>query len=210
MAMVQKQPMTTKPGDERFRLFPTEKVKYVQYAATTASFESGFGGDGKVPPGKVSNARLELQTQPTVKGSLEFDLVVDGLTRHFTLPVVTSDKGHLRAAKSAAADALVCNNTWGAGSATSESDCIIQKGANFKELYNARGAFFGDQANLVAVHFSLRVNSPSRNRNGETAIGVIVLRAQPWRERALCLAKLAVSNCGDTRSSKRDYLSPFM
>lgn len=182
MAMVQKQPMTTKPGDERFRLFPKDKVKYVQHAATTASFVPGYGGDGEVPPGKVSNARLELQTQPTVKGSLEFDLVVDGLTRHFSLPVVssvTSEKGHLRATKSAAADALACNNTWSAASATSGSDCIIQNGANFKELYNATGAFFGDQANLVALHFSLRVNSPSRNRIGETALGVIVLKAQP-------------------------------
>ena len=86
---------------------------------------------------------------------------------------------HLRAAKSAADGALVCNNTWSSSSATSGSDCIIQNGANFKELYNATGAFFGDQANLVAVHFRLRVNSPSRNRNGETALAVIVLKAQP-------------------------------
>jgi hypothetical protein len=70
MAMVQKQPMTTKPGDERFRLFPKDKVKYVQHAATTASFDSGFGGDGKVPPGKVSNARLEPSRPSKVRWSL--------------------------------------------------------------------------------------------------------------------------------------------
>nr|WP_315400297.1 hypothetical protein [uncultured Duganella sp.] len=180
MAMVRKQPMAAKPGDERFKLFPKDQIKYAQHAATTASFESGFGGDGSVPPGKVSNARLELRTQPTVNGTLEFDLVVDGQTRHFTLPVVVpSGENHLRAAKSGAADALVCNNTWGSGTATSASDCIIENGANFKELYNATGAFFGDHANLAAVHFSLRVNSPSRNRNGETAVGVIVLKAWP-------------------------------
>lgn len=180
MAMVQKQPMTIKPGDERFMLFPQERVKYVQHAATTATFDVGFGGDGKLPPGKVSNARLELHTRPDVKGTLEFDLVVDGLTRHFTLPVVVpSGENHLRAAQSGAANARVCNQTWASNSATSGLDCIIENGANFKELYNATGAFFGDQASLAAVHFSLRVNSPARNRNGETAVGVIVLKVQP-------------------------------
>lgn len=180
MATLHKKPMVTKPGDERFRLFPKEKMKYAQHAATTASFQSGFGGDGTVPPGKVSNARLTLQTQPIVKGSLEFDLVIDGLTRHFTLPVVlSSDDGHLRATKSDAANALICNNTWGKDTGTSASDCIIGNGAYFEELYNATGAFFGDQASLAAVHFSLRVNSPPRNRQGETATGVIVLKVQP-------------------------------
>lgn len=69
MAMVHKQPMTIKPGDERFMLFPRERVNYVQHAATMASFQVGFGGDGKVPPGPVSNARLELHTRPDVKGT---------------------------------------------------------------------------------------------------------------------------------------------
>jgi hypothetical protein len=180
MAMVHKQPMTIKPGDERFMLFPRERVNYVQHAATMASFQVGFGGDGKVPPGQVSNARLELHTRPDVKGTLAFDLVVDGQTRHFTLPVVVPSGEHrLRAAQSGAANARVCNQTWASNSATSGLDCIIENGATFKELYNATGAFFGDQTSLAAVHFSLRVNSPSRNRNGETAVGVIVLKAQP-------------------------------
>lgn len=173
--------IANKPGDERFMLFPQARIKYVQHAATTATatFDVGFGGDGKLPPRKVSNARLELDTRPAVKGTLEFDLVINGQTRHFTLPVVVpADEHRLRAAQSGAANALVCDRTWAANSATSAADCIIENGANFKELYNATGAFFGDQASLTAVHFSLRVNSPARNRNGETASGVIVLKAQ--------------------------------
>ncbi|TWI64354.1 hypothetical protein IP91_03123 [Pseudoduganella lurida] len=178
MALVQKKPMVAKPGDERFKVFPKAVMNYGQHAATMATFDGGLGGDGKIPPGQVSNARLELATSPGIKGTLQFDLVIDGQTRHFSLPVaVESEEQHLRATQ--AGDPRVqCNLGWEALNVVSRNDCVIPNGATFKEMYDATGAFFGDQAALAAVHFKLRVNSPSRHRTGANAIGVIVLKVQ--------------------------------
>jgi len=179
MSVVQKQPMVLKPGDERFRLFPRERVSYGQHAATMASFDDGLGGDGLIVPGKVSNARLELQTYPGIKGVLRFNLSVDGENREFTIPVrAASEQDHLRATQSNDDKAQECNGSWRNMIVTATSGCTISNGAKTTEMYDATGAFFGDQASLVAVHFRLRVNSPPRNRIGATATGVIVLKAQ--------------------------------
>jgi hypothetical protein len=179
MSIVQKQPMVRKPGDERFRLFPRERVSYEQHAATTASFDDGLGGDGLIAPGKVSNARLDLLTYPGIKGVLRFNLIIDGENRQFTIPVrAASEQEHLRATQSNEDKAPECNGSWRNMIVTATSGCIISNGAQTKEMYDATGAFFGDQAGLAAVHFRLRVNSPPRNRVGATATGVIVLKAQ--------------------------------
>jgi hypothetical protein len=179
MSVVQKQPMVLKPGDERFRIFPRERISYEQHAATTATFDGGLGGDGLIVPGKVSNARLELLTHPGIKGVLRFDLAIDGENRQFTIPVrAASEQEHLRATQSNDDKAKECNGSWGNMIVTATSGCIISNGAQFTEMYDATGAFFGDRASLAAVHFRLRVNSPPRNRTGATATGVIVLKAK--------------------------------
>ena len=179
MAAVQKQGMASKPGDERFKVFTRERIDYAQHAATMATFDGGLGGDGNIVPGRVANARLELQTQPLVKGLLRFDLAIDGEVRQFAIPVrAASENDHLRATKSGADTAPECSGVWRAGDRVSAANCIVPNGAKFEELYEATGAFFGDHAGLAAVHFRLRVNSAPRNRIGATAVGVIVLKAQ--------------------------------
>lgn len=179
MAMVQKQPMVNKPGDERFKVFPRAAMDYRQHAATLATFDRGLGGNGNIVPGRVANARLDLQTTPVIKGMLRFDLAVDGDVRQFAIPVrAASEQEPLRATLSGADHAGECNTDLAAYNVAPRSSCIIPNGAAFTEAYDATGAFFGERGSLAAVHFRLRVNSPPRNRTGAIATGLIVLKAQ--------------------------------
>jgi len=179
MSLVQKEPMANKPGDERFSVFPRQRIDYQQHAATMASFDGGLGGDGNIVPGRVANARLELQTTPVIKGMLRFDLAIDGEVRAFAIPVrAASEADHLRATLSGADNAGECSYDMAATNMPPPSSCIVPNGAAFTEAYDATGAFFGDHGSLAAVHFRLRVNSPPRNRHGAIATGVIVLKVR--------------------------------
>jgi hypothetical protein len=61
-------------------------------------------------PGRVANARLALQTTPAIKGTLRFNLAVDGEVRAFTIPVrAASEVDHLRVTLSASDNAGECN-----------------------------------------------------------------------------------------------------
>ena len=71
-------------------LFRQRTMEYRQIGGTRTSFKGGLGGEGDIPSGKVSNARLKLETAPTLKGVLSFDLDVDGTTRTFSFPVMAN------------------------------------------------------------------------------------------------------------------------
>jgi hypothetical protein len=184
LSVAHRQPMVYKPGDEPFILFQKARIVYAQHAATTADFRGGHGGDGMIPSVKPANARLELQTRPVIKGVLRFDLAVDGQTRQFAIPLrAGSDMEQLRARVSDDDAAPVCA---GATPYTplGRDTCFVPNsvtwgtGQPLKEFYDAAGAFYGDHAGWVAIQYSLTVNSPSRNRAGDTARGILVLKAQ--------------------------------
>lgn len=181
MAMVQKQPMVSKPGDEKFQVFQRKRMSYAQHGGTMASFDGGSGGDGKIAPGQVSNAKLQLETGATLKGTLSFTLVVDGKPRQFTFPMV-SGSGHpnwrLHAATSAGDEFVRCSKRPDRKKAFATDACEILPAANFVERYDATGAFFGDRASLVALQFILTLNSPERNRHHAIATGIIVLKVE--------------------------------
>ena len=130
-------------------------------------------------PGRVADARLALQTTPALKGTLRSDLAVDGEVRAFTIPVrAASEVDHLRATLSASDNAGECNYNLAPTNQPSPSSCIVPNGAAFTEAYDATGVFFGDHASLAPVHFRLRINSPTRNRVGAVASGLIVFKAR--------------------------------
>lgn len=192
MASVQKQPIGYKPGDENFMLFQKKAVKYTQLATTTIDFRGGLGGyvagPDYITSAKVTNASLELQTRPIIKGVLKFELVVDGQNRRFAMPLLAeNEREPLRARVSGDDHALACNGSesW---SGTGKGECIVAGGVEWGhganggpgegELYDAVGAFFGDHASLVALHFKVTVNSLSRNRHGATGTGVLILKSE--------------------------------
>jgi len=183
MSVANRQPMVFKPGDEPFILFQRERIVYTQHAATTVDFSGGLGGDGDIPSVKPTNARLELQTRPVVKGVLRFDLAVDGRILKLAIPLrADSEAEHLRA-RASDDDVAVCK-----GSLEPHiggiKNCVIPNSATVdieglgKEYYDAGGAFFGDHARWLAIKYSVTVNSPSRNRSGDKGFGVLILKAQ--------------------------------
>lgn len=189
MAAVHKQPLSYKPGDERFMLFQKKTVKYIQLATTTVDFRGGSGGyvmgSDHSPSVKATNASLELQTRPVIKGVLKFELMVDGQNRHFALPLLAeSELEPLYARVSGDDGALVCKGEEHALSQPDKDTCVVPNGVTmglgggFKESYSATGAFFGDHASLLALHFRVMVNSPSRNRTRATGRGVLILKAE--------------------------------
>ena len=188
MATLQKRPVAYKPGDENFMLFQKKVINYTQFATTTVDFRGGYGGyvagPDYIPSAKVTNARLELQTRPVIKGVLKFDLVVDGQNRHFEMPLqAETEQEPLRARVSGDDGALPCSGQEDALSFHTKTTCLVPNGVpmgadgKIKEFYDAIGAFFGDHASLVALHFKVTVNSPSRNRSGATGRGVLILKA---------------------------------
>lgn len=184
MSLLHRQPMVYKPGDEPFMLFQQARIVYTQHAATTADFVGGLGGDGQIRSARATNARLELQTRPVIKGVLRFDLAVDGQTRQLAIPLrADSELDHLRARVSGDDAAPACRGDDAFVNAD-QNTCIVASavtmgvGGTIKEYYDASGAFFGDHAAWVAIQYRMIVNSPSRNRAGAIGRGVIILKAQ--------------------------------
>jgi hypothetical protein len=185
LSVAHRQPMVYKPGDEPFILFQKARIVYAQHAATTADFRDGLGGDGMIPSVKPANARLELQTRPVIKGVLRFDLAVDGQTRQFAIPLrAGSDMEQLRARVSDADGAPMCAGSGSAIVMSASNTCKVPNpvtmgvGGTIKEFYDAAGAFYGDHAGWVAIQYRLTVNSPARNRSGDVARGILILKAQ--------------------------------
>jgi hypothetical protein len=185
MSVANRQPMVFKPGDEPFIVFQRERIVYTQHAATTIDFRGGLGGDGDIPSVKPTNARFDLQTRPVIKGVLRFDLVVDGHMRQFAIPLrADAEAEHLLARVSSEDTAAVCKGGPIPLVGTDEKTCIVPNsvsrggGDTSKEYYDGFGAFFGDHARWVAIKFRVTVNSPSRNRLGDTGFGVLILKAQ--------------------------------
>lgn len=183
VSLMNRQPMVFKPGDEPFILFQRERIVYTQHAATTIDFGGGLGGDGDIPSVKPTNARLELQTRPVIKGILRFDLAVDGRILKVAIPLrADSEAEHVRARVSDG-DAAVCEGSMApliGGPKTCVIPGSVSRGGSdtSKEYYDAAGAFFGDHARWLAIKYGVAVNSPSRNRKGDKAFGVLILKAQ--------------------------------
>jgi len=109
---------------------------------------------------------------------------VDGQNRHFEMPLqAETEQEPLRARVSGDDGALPCSGQEDALSFHTKTTCLVPNGVpmgadgKIKEFYDAIGAFFGDHASLVALHFKVTVNSPSRNRSGATGRGVLILKA---------------------------------
>ena len=183
MSVANRQPMVFKPGDEPFILFQRERIVYTQHAATTIDFSGGLGGDGDIPSVKPTNARLELQTRPVIKGVLRFDLAVDERILKLAIPLrADSEAEHVRARVSddsvAVCEGSLAPLTGGRKTCIIPNSATIGTGGNLKEYYDAAGAFFGDHARWLAIKYSVAVNSPSRNRSGDKGFGVLILKAQ--------------------------------
>jgi hypothetical protein len=94
-----------------------------------------------------------------------------------------SEKEHLLARVSGADTAARCSGGTAALIGTAEKTCIVPNsltvdvGGHVKEYFDAAGAFFGDHARGVAITYFVTVNSPSRNRLGDTGFGVLILKA---------------------------------
>lgn len=183
MSLANRQPMVFKPGDEPFILFQRERIVYTQHAATTVDFSGGLGGDGDIPSVKPTNARLELQTRPVVKGVLRFDLSVDGRILKLAIPLRADSESEHVLARASDDNAAVCEGslepfTGGTKNCVIPNSATVDIGGIGKEYYDAGGAFFGDHARWLAVKYSVTVNSPSRNRSGDKGFGVLILKAQ--------------------------------
>lgn len=184
MASLQKRPMAYKAGDERFMLFQKPRIVYLEHAATTVDFDGGLGGSA-IPSSKVTNARLELQTRPVVKGVLRFELLVDGRARSFAVPLLADEEpARPRARVSGDDHAPACEGTDNPVAYRGKNACIVPDGVTIgtgdtsREFYDATGAFFGDHAGWAVIRFKVTVNSPSRNRSGAAGRGLIILKAQ--------------------------------
>ena len=180
MAMVQRRPMVHRPGDEPFMLFQKDHLEYVQHAATTVTFTGGLGGT-QITPARPTNARLELDTRPVPKGVLRFELVIDGQTRQFAIPLrAESEQHHLRARVSLDDNALACNGEEDymlrPGTCLIPDSVAIGTGAPPMEFYTGEGAFFGDHAYWAAIHYRLILNSPAHNRKAAWGTGVLILK----------------------------------
>lgn len=178
MSVTQKTPMARKAGDERFMVFQRKQISYAQHAATHATFTGGLGGDGQILPGAVSNARLELDSDPAIVGQLSFDVMVDGVRRHIAFQLASRDPMRpLRAIPLGTRDYVLCEKRPNRGKLAS-AHCDLNTQANFKEGYDATGVFYGDHARLIALHVRLELNSEVRNRHGALATLLIILKAK--------------------------------
>lgn len=158
-------------------LFIHRSMEYRQIGGTDATFRGGLGGDGFIPPGKISDAKLKLDNLPAYKGVLSFEMKVDGVARRFSFPVMLDQPtDHLIAAAVNGDSYTRCEKRPNRGK--NESMACPLNNENFPERYDAEGAFFGDHASLAAVKVYMTVNSPSRNRHEDIATAVIVLRAE--------------------------------
>ncbi|RFP19068.1 MULTISPECIES: hypothetical protein [unclassified Duganella] len=158
-------------------LFIHRSMEYRQIDGTDATFRGGLGGDGFIPPGKISDAKLKLDNLPAYKGVLSFEMKVDGVARRFSFPVMLDQPtDHLIAAAVNGDSYVKCEKRPNRGKNESLS-CPLNK-ENFPERYDAEGAFFGDHATLAAVKIYMTVNSPARNRHEDIATAVIILRAE--------------------------------
>lgn len=158
-------------------LFIRRSMEYRQIGGTDATFRGGLGGDGLIPPGKISDAKLKLENLPAYKGVLSFEMKVDGVARRFSFPVMLDQPtDHLIAAAVNGDSYTRCEKRPNRGK--NESPACPLNNENFPERYDAEGAFFGDHASLAAVKVYMTVNSPARNRHEDIATAVIILRAE--------------------------------
>lgn len=158
-------------------LFIHRSMEYRQIGGTDATFRGGLGGDGFIPPGKISDAKLKLDSLPSYKGVLSFEMKVDGVARRFSFPVMLDQAtDHLIAAAVNGDSYVKCEKRPNRGKNESLS-CPLNN-ENFPERYDAEGAFFGDHATLAAVKIYMTLNSPTRNRHEDIATAVIILRAE--------------------------------
>lgn len=155
-------PLPASAGDAT-ALFGKALADFKQIGSTTATFEGGLGGHGDIPPGRISRAKLTLESSPALHGKLNFDLDVDGESRSFSLPV---------AHNAGANDA----RGWLAPEAKYRIRAV---GGDERsgETYQAYGAFFGERGALAAVHLRLTVDSPRRNRSQSRVTAVVVLQS---------------------------------
>jgi hypothetical protein len=182
-------------------LFPRTAMEYLQVDGTTPIFSRWLGGKEEgvfaLPPGRISNAILRLDTVPVLSGSLEFDIDVEGYIHHYTIPVIQNSSGsgtgivrpeeryRIRSAELLQGQLVNCMAPNSSHSAP--GFCAFPRpvqpaySSNIggKERYSAYGAFFGDHATWAAVNVRLYLdNSKNTSRSDIQTDFVLVLQAQ--------------------------------
>ena len=165
-------------------LFTQLRREYAQVGSTMATFE---GGPKQIALGKISDARLKLEPLPILRGVMSFNLEIDGTNRSFTFPVMrnvrktdrnphadTEQKHRIRAAVVEKGEYFRCNEHPQAVEGDASNACIFGDGGN-RGTYAVYGAFFGDHAALVAIHFRLNVNIITYTDRKTVASGIIIL-----------------------------------
>ena len=181
--------MTRSPGDSLVIWIWT--LRFWHLVRRTSAVLLIFGiAEQAIDLCRVSHAKLKLDPLPILRGVMSFNVDIDGTNRSFTFPVMrnvrktdrnphadTEQKHRVRAAIVEKGEYFRCNEHPQAIEGDASNACVFGDGEN-KGTYAVYGAFFGDHAALVAIHFRLDVNITTRTDRKTVASGIIILEDQ--------------------------------